>query len=445
MLELDIIWGAFLRELDRTDFNNFEDVEQIINVINFAMVNLFICDDTSFMPQVHLLVNFIMNKILNEHFALISPTVAASLFELNYIMLERLNFPAIETLIDAMENIDMSSMALNSSKKFLFESNVKICHDDLPFLLFSNIKMITSNSKLLINFSSSNSSNNIEIFRKSSLLLHLFHKKGIFCDNLKFDCGLDMWSKQLLLELKLTKDIYVIKACLGQISEFSYIWTEKRFELCEVLIQNTLPLLWLYFREDQVGKGYICLLITDLCRILPNESDIYFAKILSSAVRNRKFDLIELFTELWDLAISCCKLDKVPLRISVLILVDSMTRNEFEFRKCSFSWIFSISKYLDRFLIPAFSSFIDILECGINEASNSTVSSKQAFPKKFDKYPLIYYLNIIERLLEVDFENVHNYLSASEVEPYLMIQLAAFVDLIKRHLSIDFEFNYSKN
>ena len=120
-----------------------------------------------------------------------------------------------------------------------------------------------------------------------------------------------------------------------------------------------------------------------------------------------------------------------------------MTKTEFRFRKCSNSWIFSISKHLDRFLAPALSSFIDILECGLNEASNSALSARIIFRKKFDKDPLIYYMNIIERLLDVNYENIHNYLYVTEIDSYLMIQLSAFVDLIKRHLNIDFEFDYS--
>lgn len=443
MLELDIIWGAFLREIDQTNFSNAEEKEKVIEVIDFAMLNLCICDDTSSMSQVHLFVNFTLRKIFADNAGHIPPTIVASLIETCFKMLKRLNFPSIDSLENISES-KMDSVPLENSKNLLLGSHTKLEYNDLPYIIISNIKLITSHSKELIEFSSNDLLTKIDVFVKAGTLLRLFHDKGISVNSLKISGEIDLWLERFLAELKLSEDINVINACLNQITDLYSIWAEKHSQMCDTLIEFTLPLLWKYFGNAANNKGYICLLITTLCRLLPNESDIYFASILSSAIRNRKYDVIILFTEFWDLSVTSQFLNNVPLRISVLILVDSMTNNEFRFKKCSYSWIFSISKYLDRFLVPALSSFIDILECGLNEASNSAMSTKKAFRKNFDKDPLIYYLNIIERLLEVSYENVHNYLAVTDIDSYLMIQLSAFADLVKRHLSIDFEFDYSK-
>lgn len=443
MLELDIIWGAFLREIDRANFSNVEEVEDAIEIIDFAMLNLSICDETSSMSQVHLLVNFTLRKIFEASKEQIPATTVAALIRMCHKVVERLNFPKFDVPKNIMTT-EADAIAIEKANNLLLGSDFKMGPDDLIFVIISNIMMICRHSKRLIDFSSNETPFKIDIFIKANEFLQLFFSKNISMDNMKIDGGLDLWVDQLLSELKNSDDVYVISACLNKISEFSSIWSEKHAQLCDVLIEFTLPLLWRYFGDAIHDKCHICLLITTFCRILPNESDIFFAKVLSSAIRNRKFEVIELFTNFWEFSVTSQILINAPLRISVLILVDSMTKNEFKFRKCSYSWIFSISKYLDRFLVPALSSFIDILECGLNEASNSALSAKKYFRKNFDKDPLIYYLNIIERLLDVSYENVHNYLSVTEIDSYLMIQLSAFVDLIKRHLNIDFEFAYSK-
>lgn len=443
MLELDIIWGAFLREIERANFSNVEEVENVIEVIDFAMLKLCICDETSSMSQVHLLVNFTMRKLFEEGKEQIPSSTVAALIRMCHKVEERLNFPKFEVQKNILTN-EADSVALEKANNLLIGPNFKMGPDDLALVIISNITMISRHSKRLINFSPNDTPFKIDTFIKASAFLQMFYSKGISMHNMKIDGGLDLWLDQLLSELKISKDAHVISACLNKISEFSSIWGEKHSQLCEILIDSTLPLLWAYFGDAIHDKGYICLLITTLCRILPNESDIFFAKVLSSAIRSRKFEVIELFTNFWEFSVTSQLLTNVPLRISVLILVDSMTKNEFKFRKCSYSWIFSISKYLDRFLVPALSSFIDILECGLNEASNSALSAKKSFRKNFDKDPLIYYLNIFERILDVNYESVHNYLSVTEIDSYLMIQLSAFVDLVKRHLNIDFEFNYSK-
>lgn len=443
MLELDIIWGAFLREIKRANFYFVEEVENTIETIDFAMLNLCICDETSSMSQVHLLVNYTMRKIFDKSEGQIPSSTVAALISMCHKVIERLNFPRF----DMPKNISVNeadSIALEKTNDLFLGSNFKMSPDDLCLVIISNIMLINKHSTLLIDFSPNDTIFKIDTFIKANALLQLFYIKGVSIETMKIDGGLDLWLNQLLSELKISKDVHVISACLNKISEFSSIWNEKHSQLCVVLIESTLPLLWRYFGDDTQDKGNICLLISTFCRILPSESDIFFGKLLSSAIRNRKFEVIELFTDFWEFSVTSRFLNGVPLRISVLILVDSMTKNEFKFRKCSYSWIFSISKYLDRFLVPALSSFIDILECGLNEASNSVLSAKKSFRKNFDKYPLIYYLNIIERLLDVNYENVHNYLSVTEIDSYLMIQLSAFVDLIKRHLNIDFEFDYSK-
>lgn len=443
MLELDVIWGAFLREIYETDLNNLEESEKVIQSIAFAFDNLFICDDSSAMIQVHLLINCVLRKMFELLPSEIHPLVMDAFINLCIKLLKRLSVSGIQSNNIELE-LESDQMCLELSINFL-NGNLGVSRID-PFsvirILISSAKLITGHANQVIEFSN-DAREKINIFTKSStLLLILMEKSRIFCAS-NLDFGFNFWFEKLLLELENCTDIDIIHYLLVQINEFSSYLNEIHEKVRSSLIGKTLPFLWGKSSDESDSKEHTYLIITSICRILPNEADIFFAQVLSTAIRNNKLEIIEHFTEFWDFAVSSQLLSNISLRVSVLILVDFMTKNEFKFRKCSTSWIFSISKYLDRFLIPAMSSFIDILECGINDASNSLYSSKKCFRKKFDKGPLIYYLNIIERLLEVNYENVLNYLTITEVDSYLMIQMCAFVDLIKKNLKIDFDFDFS--
>lgn len=444
MLELDVIWGAFLREVNETDPKNIERAEKVVHAIAFAFDNLFICDDSSSMIQVHILINCILRKMFETKSSDLESAVMDAFINLCIKLNKRLSISGIQ-LTDFNQEDEMKQLCPDLSSNLLngYIDISMVDNSSVLKLLISSARIITSHVDQIIDFSS-NPKLKIEIFTKSStLLLILMEKCTEICD-IKLNFGFDLWFEKLLSELEKCTDIEIIHAFLLQINESTLYWKENHAKVRSSLIGKTLPLLWDNFLNESCDKDKICFLITNICRILPNESDIFFAQVLSSAFRNRQFEIIEHFTDFWDFTVTSQFLVNIPLRISVLILVDFMTKNEFKFRKCSTSWIFSISKYLDRFLIPAISSFVDILECGMNDASNSALSSKKCFRKNFDKDPLIYYLNIIERLLEVNYENILNYLTITEVDQYLMIQMCAFVDLVKKQLNIDFDFDFSR-
>lgn len=446
MLELDVIWGAFLREINETDLKNVEKAEKVVQSIAFAFDNLFICDDTSAMIQVHILINYVLRKMFVFNSTELELDVVDAFINLCIKLNKKLSISCIQSAnfkqmdeIDQQLCVELSNCLLNGHIDVPTIDNFAVLK-----LLISSARIITSHVIKIIDFSN-HSKVKIGIFTKSSiLLLTLMEKSREICDiDLKLDFNFNLWFEKLLSELENCTDVEVIHSFLIQINESTLYWKESHAKVRSSLVERTLPFLWVNFLNESFDKDHICFLITIICRILPNESDIFFAQVLSTAFRNRQFNIIEHFTDFWDFTVTSRFLADVPLRISVLILVDFMTKNEFRFRKCSTSWIFSISKYLDRFLIPAISSFIDILECGMNEASNSALSSKKCFRKNFDKDPLIYYLNIIERLLEVNYDNVLNYLTITEVDQYLMIQMYAFVDLVKKQLNISFDFDFS--
>lgn len=443
MLELDVIWGAFLREINAIEWKNAETAANIVQSIDFAFDNLCIFDDSSAMIQVHILINCILRKLFDRSLEMHPSTVDAFL-GLCIKLVKRLVVPNLEVANIGKEN-EMDQICLDLSENLL-NGHIDISAID-PFsvikILISSAKLITINANQIIEFSDP-SKVRMEIFIKSSiLLLSIMEKcKGIHGENLEIDFGFNCWFEKLLLELEKCNDVDVIHTFLIQINESSAYWRANYANVRSSLIGKSLPFLWEQF--NICNSEHLCFIISHICRILPNESDIFFAEVLATAIRNRQFEIIENFTRFWDFTITSQFLVDIPFRISVLILVDFMTKNEFKFRKCSTAWIFSISKYLDRFLTPAISSFIDILECGMNDSSNSASSSKKCFRKNFDKGPLIYYLNIIERLLEVNYENILNYLIITEVDQYLMIQMCAFVDMIKKHLNIDFDFDFSK-
>lgn len=443
MLELDTIWGSFLRKINDTDSRCIEDVKKVVEVIDFAVRNLFICDDTSPMVQVHLLMYSVLRKIFGNQNSQIHPAVIDSLLDLCLKLVNRLSLPS-EHVLESIEEDAVEMLCLKLSENVLSESSDENKSDSLivPKLMVLNSNLLVNNKDCLICFSDEISLR-VGVFVKSNHLLNSFIINLTNTDNNINVLEYNSWLGKILFELENTTNIDVINACLMQINDMSRIRVEKNEQVCATLIVKTLPFLWEMFCSGADGKGRISFLISTLCRILPNESDIYFAQVLSTSIRNSKFHVVESFTEFWDVSTTSHLLIGIPLRISVLVLVDSMTKSEFKFRQCSVSWIFAVSKYLDRFLIPSISSFIDILECGLTDSYNSASALKKSFRKKFDKGPLIYYLNIIERLLEVNYEDILNYFTVTEVDSYLMIQMAAFIDMIKNHLGIDFEFDYS--
>lgn len=436
MIELDTIWSAFMRHIDSTNLDNCEFVQNDIEVIEFSVDNLCVIDDSSAMIQTHALINFILRKTKD----LPSWKVMDLFFGLCIKLMKRLNIvvskPSKELSLD---NSDESTLAVC---KNLLEGTSKAFTQDVEMFLLSNSKIITSIASRF-DESTDDQRLRIEVFAKlSTLLLLLMSKSSVFMDK-KIDFGFDIWLDKILYNLGDSKDINLIETYLDQIQNFSQYWTESYSEVSCTLIEKTLSWLWITFCETSSQKYHLCKIMTDVCHILPNETDIFFAKILSRAIRSTNCSIIENFSLFWDMAVSSQLLGTVPLRVSVLILVDSMTKDEFKYRKCSYFWIFSITKYLNRFLVPSLSSFIDILECGLNEASNSVSSSKKTFRKNFDKDPLIYYLNLIERLLSLNYDDVHNYLTTTEIDPYLAVQMSAFTGLITDHLDIVFEFDYS--
>lgn len=445
MLELDVIWGAFLQEVHSADLTNLEVSDRVVHSIAFAYDNLCICDDSSEMVQVHLLINCVLRKIFDLNSSKPHCEAIDSFLTLCIKLIKRLSVPAAQKT--TLDHEDFSDKVCSMLIQNLINGKIEVLVAD-PFsvakILISSAKMITCQANQVIEFSEP-SKTKIEIFTKSSiLLLILMEKFHVICGH-NFDFCFDSWFEKLLIELENCSNVDAIESFLIQIAEFSSYWNESQGKVRDSLIGKTLPLLWKKLNAEHIDKERICSLIAKVCHILPNESDIFFAQLLSTAIRGSNFEVIEHFTHFWDFSVTSQYLNDVSLRISVLILVDSMTKDDFKFRKCSTSWIFSISKYLDRFLVPAISSFIDILECGINDASNSVLSSKKCFRKKFDKGPLIYYINIIQRLLEVNYEDVLNYLTITEVDPYLMIQMCAFVEMIKKQLNIDFDLDLSKS
>jgi hypothetical protein len=443
MLELDVIWGAFLREINETDLKNIHKAEKVVHSIAFAFDNLFICDDSSSMIQVHILINCVLRKIFEFKSSELDPAVMDAFINLCIKLNKRLSISRLQ-LDNFNQEDEMEQLCLDLSNNLLngYIDVSAIDNFSALKLVISSARLITCHKDQIIDFSI-HSKAKMEIFTKSSILLRTFMEKSLEICAIELDFGFDFWFEKLLSELKVCTDIEIMRTFLIQISESTLYWKKSLAEVRSSLIGKTLPLLWEIFLKESCDKDMICFLVSHVCRILPNESDIFFAQVLSTAFRNRQFEIIENFTDFWDFTVTSQFLNDIPLRISVLILVDFMTKNEFKFRKCSTSWIFSISKYLDRFLIPAISSFIDILECGMNDASNSALSSKKCFRKNFDKDPLIYYLSIIERLLEVNYESIFNYLTITEVDQYLMIQMCVFVDLVKKQLNIDFDFDFS--
>lgn len=432
MIELDTIWSAFLREIDGSNFNDYDTIRNNVAVIEFAVNNLFVFDDSSAMIQVHVLINFFLRKSIASS----SLKILGAFFELCIKLMRRLNID-LSKFSEDIQRDDLNELTQKFCQNLL-SGTCRANNQEVHLLLISSAKIITSQAYRFDDLSDDIQLKN-EIFSKlSALLLTLLEQIGV-----ENEIGFETWLSKVLHDLGSSHDIDLLRTRLEHIQQISQFWTVKYAEVCTTLIGMTLPFLWKTFTEHSSQKFHLCTLMTNICHLFPNDADIYFAKKISNAIRNKKFETIESFTKFWDLSVSSQLLENVPLRISVLILVDSMTRDDFKFRKCSSIWIFSISKHLDRFLVPSLSSFIDILECGLNEAFNSTSSSKKAFRKNFDKDPLIYFLNLIERLLTVNYDVIHNYLTITDINTYLVIQMSAFIELIKCHLNIDLDFDYS--
>ena len=438
MIELDTIWSTFIREIAATDFNDYETVKEKVKVIDFAINNVCIYDESSTMIQVHILINFTLKKLFESS----SFQVIRDFTDLCVKMFLRVQIQS-SNISEEVHRPDIEESVRLFCQNLIDGIGSRIPNTgEIYFLMIANAKVITDLSNRFDDLDSETNLK-IEAFSKVNGLLLLLMES--FCMNGKLDFGFDLWLQKLMNTLESNRNIDIIQACLNQVKKFSSFWLAKSGQVRSVVIGKTLPLLWNKFSESSdLKRHHLCTLIAAICRMFPNESDIYFATMLSSAIRGNKFETIEHFTSFWDFSVSSQLLENVPLRISILILADSMTRDDFKFRKCSTSWIFTISKYLDCFLAPSLSSLIDILECGLTEASNSTLP-KRVFRKQFDKGPIIYYFKIIERLLAVNYDATYNFLLITEVDSYLLIQMFTFVDLIKNYLNIDFELHYSND
>jgi hypothetical protein len=436
MIELDSIWGTFMRQIEKINFQNLESVDESLAVVSFAIDYLSIFDDSSPMIQAHILVNYILFKNFGQINGTSPYPVIITSIDLCIKLIKRI-CTGLTRKIEYRLNDDIdvfatcSSLANNlltgSSENYMLDMSTSIA-----LMLINDSQMITQNSKNIIQFHEDNAIIH-ESFLKSSHLLSIL-LDGVVQD--KFDSGIRIWMETLIKELDISANINVIDSLLISLKDLMGYLDFSCIQ--KVLIGKTLPFIWAKYCEGPINNGELVRgLILTVCRLLPNDTDVFFSKELSNAIRNRKYRNIEQFVIFWDSSMTAGLLADIPLRLSVLILVESMSKDEFKFRRCSNIWIFSISNFLDRFLVPSLSTFIDILECSLHESSNSSALSKKVFSRNFDKGPLIYYFNIIEKLLVLNYEPVFNYLLVNDIDPYLKLQMAGIDELIKLNLDID--------
>ena len=304
MLELDVIWGAFLREVHSADLTNIEESERAVRSIAFAYDNLCICDDSSEMIQVHLLINCVLRKIFDLHSSEARYEVIHSFLRLCIKLINRLSAPTVQMTSFGQEDVcDQVCLVIIQN---LLNGKIEVSAAD-PFfvakILISSAKMITCQANQVIEFSEP-SIKKIEVFTESSILLFtLMEKFNVICGH-AFDFGFNFWFEKLLFELENCSNVDVIASLLLQIDELSSYWNESHGRVRNSLIGKTLPLLWRKLTGDPIDKDRIYSLIAKVCHILPNQSDIFFAQILSAAIRGGNFEVIEHFTHFWDFSVT---------------------------------------------------------------------------------------------------------------------------------------------
>lgn len=440
MLELDVIWNTFCFRINQMDLKNITEVDEVVKSISYSMLNLSVCDESSSMVHLHLTIFIMLSKLFSNDKTDIIPEVLRQCLELCLCLMAKLaydslDFHSFDFEADCNVFKELSNSLLNRKEPLSHFDTVNV-----KSIMYCNLIIFLNNCDKTIVFSS-DCLVRTEVFDISSRLILLTLSKLDLNTERLLQSGLYNYIEKMGSSLaeQGNDNLIVLKSLIDQISDFSMYWSVEleRAKVRDVLIEQVLPKLWTKYIGSDKDRSFLCTLLSKLCRIFPLEVDVAFATILASAIQQNKTNIIEKFSYFFEVSVSSHLLTSVPLRLSTLVLLDSMTQHNFKLRKCSLLWIFTISKHLERFLIPTLSSTMDIIECSIDHSHNNESLKIKTFKKSFDRGTLIYNFDLFLRLLNVNFDNVLNFLLTSEIDSYLLIQWSEFCDVLRQNLNID--------
>lgn len=450
MLELDVIWSQLAGFWSR--FGNLNDpaaCSKDIQAVSFAIVNLSVCDESSMM--IHLLVTLhIILKRLFENYSALHPSTVTELFDLCLLLLAKasstqetssLTLPA-----DMIDDSDaLASSLLNGSP---FERSLSI--SDILMLIKSSLAMILGHSDKIVCFAGEEADLKIDVFTKASVTIKVLLQRLPFDGDVLKDIGYEKWITSEAASMTETENNHIISALIEQLSDHHLFWSLNHTSLVkEALIWGLLPKLWNLIAVDDREISLIAPLIARVCHVFPKDADVAFAKLLSESLRKRQFGVLERFSSFWDHCMSGNMLYSVPLRLTITMLTDTLTADDYKFRKCAHGWIYTLCKHLDRLLDPSLLTLADVIECGFNADFKtekrllSTASpqlenlNRKHFKASFDKGVVVYYLDLIGRVLDFSYDGVVNFLQGREVTPYVLNQWLAFEESLKRSLQIE--------
>lgn len=456
MLELDVIWGQLAGQLSKITPPDPDGTHLVIQAVSFSIMHLSVCDESSLMVHIHLTIYVLLKRLFTD-FSEFPKSIASEILELCLLFLakvpvytETISIPECE--LHGVESLCTALIEGNCSQ----QSNLTI--ETVAQIIVSNVELITEHSLLFVMHNAeSNTEHQIEIISKAStiltLLLQRLRPNSQHLALLKYA----RWIEVLCAGIKETENESIMMAILMQLSEhstYSMGIGELSAIIKEALIECLLPKLWKWIVYDGRELATIAPLIARVAHFFPQEVDIFFAEIISNAMRHGQSDILECFALLWNYSMNSNLLLSVPLRLSVTVMTEALCASDspLKSRKCSFTWSFVLCQHLSALLEPILAVLADVIECGFNSniprdgiREQKLSSLQQSFPQhipvafkqSFDADEVTYYLELLKSLLETNFDGAMNYIQGKEVSPALLSQWLAFEDSLRLVLQVE--------
>jgi hypothetical protein len=461
MLELDLIWGQLAGQLSRITGDDSQGAHLILNAVSFAIMHLSVCEESSLMIHLHLIINIVLDRMFAS-FSSFPPKVASEMLELCLLLLAKLPI-SMETARQPIITTEKSNIP--DLCRHLIDGKAlpqDILSDTVNQAVACNALLVTEHSSLLLVIDD-DISVHIGILSKSSAILSLLLQRlkpdlaGLL--TLKYA----LWVEALATAVKEQANVCIIEAILKQLSDHSGYWKlESSSTVRGALIECLLPKLWGFIIHEGREMSSIAPLISRVAHVFPKEADIFFATIISDALRRQQCEALECFALLWNFCMNSNLLLSVPLRLSLTVMTESLCGkgSGLKSRKCTFTWMFVLCQHLSVLLDPILAGLADVIECGFssnhghspchshnnshshsnsNSNSHNTVNPiiPKAFDRTFDADEVVYYLDLLHSLLEINYDGVMNFLQGHEVSPALLNQWMAFEDSLRLVLQIE--------
>jgi hypothetical protein len=443
MLDLDLIWGRFCREVIAAPKER--PIRPIITAIAFATRHLMIIDENSSMTHLYLMLFALVKAMSMSGRDSVELAANREICELGLCLMAKASLasPASFQAVKESQTLEAADALLerlmNGATARMDSSAVAVSQ-----IAASTLKILLKETDFLFDAAdlSSGKTEWLGLFETHSRLVGLHLQ---LARNSGYPCVTEVadWIKVLLAQIKAhVTESEVLLGLLDHLVSIETAWGDSLEAIVECLIGCMLPSVWARLcKTSSKCDSDLFLMIGKIYRHLPAETDQFFAEAMSGSITSRDTNAIEAFTAFWDLFVASRSAEGVPFRLTALLLTDSLTDYEFRLMKCATVWIAAISKHLRVLLIPMWAALFDIIEAGLMDCSASSSAEGEPAASRFNEHldvrQLIYYINLLRRLLLLNFNAVSEYLNTANLDTFIESRFGEHVVLLKSFVTVD--------